>query len=336
MISIAIVFSRDLSRGQRLDRVHQQVQKHLDQSRFGGEDERRIRGVAAHQLRLVFELVFDDAERRIEHHAQIEQIRVARVLAGEGLEIEHDRGHALDAFARFGERLAGLAARRRTHQRELLLDEREVCGDVRERVVDLVRDARGELSNRGHAIGLQHARGVFGSALLALRLDLRQTRGAARPFVGDAQAVREERHQQRSNDVQTRSAPRAGCGLRSESRGLVFHEREPSRPAAAIIATPIAPPRAPPKNVATCRQHGEPEQHRSADPAAQIDHAPRNRDHRDRSGSAAPDPRGRSSASSAKRRSLPGFRKRERRLDVLPDAHKLDDADQRDRRSGSA
>ena len=88
------------------------------------------------------------------------------VAAREHPQVAHDVAHALGALARLGQRLARLVervarCRRRRHaagaadarreRRDLVPHEVDVGDDVRERVVDLVRDARRQRPDRRHA-----------------------------------------------------------------------------------------------------------------------------------------------------------------------------------------
>ena len=155
--------------GERLHRVHHQVQHHLDQPPFVAADGRRLAQVEDH-ARARFDLLGDELQHGQDHPAQVDGLEAALSRAAEGPQVAGDGADACGARADGRESLAhALQGRLRVMQRRALEPADEllehvqlplhilaVREDVRERVVDLVCHARRQRPERHHPIVLHH------------------------------------------------------------------------------------------------------------------------------------------------------------------------------------
>ena len=96
------------------------------------------------------DLVAAQQDRRLDDRGELDGALDILRRATERPQIANDRGDARGAVLGIAKRLAEV--RRRRQRVECLGDLFEVRGDERERVVDLVRDARGQRTDRGHAL----------------------------------------------------------------------------------------------------------------------------------------------------------------------------------------
>ena len=172
----------------RVAGIHQQVQKHLIEPRRQALNLRQV-AVAASDARLVLDFVPHDVERAVEASVQIDDLpRFVGTAARKVAQILHDALDPHQPVARFGEQRHDVAAqeievlgraerarrcecRRQRRQRPLAFDvaiqqlanlldirleRREIRENEGDRVVDLVRDARGNLSDRCELLRLDH------------------------------------------------------------------------------------------------------------------------------------------------------------------------------------
>ncbi len=136
--------------GHRLRRVREEVQDHLLQAVLIAQHVRK-RGaqVAVHFHALQLEVVFHQLQRPLDHVVQVDGRALRRLLAGKGQEVPHDPAGALRLLVNHLEVAA-------VFLRDLLLLEQELgeTGDRRERIVQLVRHTRHELSDGGELLAL--------------------------------------------------------------------------------------------------------------------------------------------------------------------------------------
>jgi hypothetical protein len=170
---------------ERVRRVHEQVDEDLPEPE-GVRARRRVRVVEADDPRAVTELHRRDLHGRVEHRVHVDGSRRLLVAAPERAHHPHDPPHAIGAVERVRRRLREQldGGKRGDGPRALRAssrDELEVEHDVRERVVQLVRDAAREAPERRHAIGEE----VLDLELLARRHvadDPRSSRGSPPPL----------------------------------------------------------------------------------------------------------------------------------------------------------
>ena len=129
------------------------------------------------------DLVAGEPDRRLELGAEVRRRRPGRPRAREGAQPPDDVPHALRAVARLRDRDRELRA-----GPHLAREEVEVRGDRGERVVDLVRDARGEGAEARHPLRELELR-LHGPALRDVGHDRGEAqRGAVRSAAGHAPA----------------------------------------------------------------------------------------------------------------------------------------------------
>ena len=179
-----------MSRLDRLERVDQQVQEDLvELGRRAGDlgdlAEMLLDGDAA-----AIDPAADHLEGRPDRLVDVGLVDLGAVEAGEAAEVLHDVGHPLDSLARAVEELVhvlldviqvelvgepgdlldqlgsrglelGLASavdgQHVEQEADVALEDGQVVGDVRQGVVDLVGDARGEHAERGQLLRLHDA-----------------------------------------------------------------------------------------------------------------------------------------------------------------------------------
>ena len=144
--------------GQGLNGVHDEIHHDLNESRLVAEDRARL-VEDEKEARASFDLLAEQFEHVVDDRPRIDRLETNVVRTAEGAKVAGDRCDALDALLdgleRFARSLDGFA---RAGVVERGLELFEVRHDVSERVVDLVRDARGEGPERHDAIGLDGRR----------------------------------------------------------------------------------------------------------------------------------------------------------------------------------
>lgn len=144
--------------GDRLGRVDDQVEEHLPQPRLAGVDHRRRRIEDLDQPGPMPDLVPRHPQHRLHDGHHVDGPDQLFLGSGEDLQVAHDRAQPLGALVRVVEHLAQLAVLGREPVALGQLDDvagrqLEVGRHARQRVVQLVGDARGQEAHRGHAFG---------------------------------------------------------------------------------------------------------------------------------------------------------------------------------------